>query len=121
MYQQYHLAAKQPNNRLFLNNKQRNKQDQINSANSAFILINCLISQGFQSGSIGPGNPGGLSGPGGPSGGPGGLGGPDGSGGQVVQVFQMVRGVRMVKLVRWSAGQVVRWSGGPGGQVGGQG
>ena len=31
------------------------EQDQVNNANSAFILINCLITQGFQSGSIGPG------------------------------------------------------------------
>ena len=31
------------------------KQDQVNNANSAFILINCLISRGCQSGSIGPG------------------------------------------------------------------
>ena len=52
-------------------------QDQVNNANSAFILINLLISQGFQSGSIGPGGPGS---PGGPSG-PGGPGGPDGPGG----------------------------------------
>ena len=44
------------------------RQDQVNNANSAFILINCLISQGFQSDSIGlgsPGSPGGPSGPGG--------------------------------------------------------
>ena len=33
------------------------KQDQVNNANSAFILINCLISQGCQSGSIGEGIP----------------------------------------------------------------
>ena len=33
------------------------KQDQVNNANSAFILINCLISQGCQSGSIGQGSP----------------------------------------------------------------
>ena len=39
---------------------QKNKTyDQGNNANSAFILINRLISQGFQSGSIGPGGPGG--------------------------------------------------------------
>ena len=40
------------------------QQDQLNNTNSAFILINRLISRGFQSGSIGPGGPGGLSGPG---------------------------------------------------------
>ena len=45
--------------------------------NSAFILRNCLISRGFQSGSIGPSGPGG---PGGPVG-LGGLGGPHGPGG----------------------------------------
>ena len=59
------------------------KQDQVNNANSAFILINHLISQGFQSVSIGrggPGSPGGLSGPGGP-GSPGGASGPYGPGG----------------------------------------
>ena len=37
------------------------QQDQLNNTNSTFILINRLISRGFQSGSIGPG---GLSGPG---------------------------------------------------------
>ena len=37
----------------------KHKQDQENNANSAFILINRLISLGFQSGSIGPGGPGG--------------------------------------------------------------
>ena len=47
------------------------KQDQVNNANSAFILINCLISRSFQSGLIGPGGP---VGPGGPDG-PGGQGG----------------------------------------------
>ena len=56
------------------------KQDQENNANSAFILINCLISQGLQSGLIGPGVPGVPGGPGGPGspGGLGGLGGPAG-------------------------------------------
>ena len=39
----------------------KHKQDQVNNANSAFILINRLISLGFQSGSIGPGGPGGPS------------------------------------------------------------
>ena len=53
------------------------KQDQVNNANSAFILINCLISRGFQSGLIGLGGPCGPGGPGGPGG----------------------------QLVRWSGGQ----------------
>ena len=55
------------------------KQDQVNNANSAFILINRLISRGFQSGSIGPGGPGGPGCPDGPGdpGGPGGPGGQD--------------------------------------------
>ena len=53
------------------------QQDQLNNTNSAFILINRLISRGFQSGSIGPGGPGGPDSPGGP-GGPGGPGVPDG-------------------------------------------
>ena len=57
------------------------KQDQENNANSAFILINCLISQGLQSGLIGPGVPGVPGGPGGP-GSQGGPGVPDGQGGQ---------------------------------------
>ena len=35
------------------------KQDLVNNANSAFILINRLISRDCQSGSIGPGGPGG--------------------------------------------------------------
>ena len=57
----------------------------MNNANSAFILINRLISRGFQSGSIGPGGPGGPGSPDGP-GGPGGTGGtsnPGAPGGQV--------------------------------------
>ena len=41
------------------------KQDQVNNANSAFILINLLISQGCQNGLIGQG---GLGGPGGQGG-----------------------------------------------------
>ena len=49
------------------------RQNQVNNANYTFILINDLISRGFQSGWIGP------SGPGSP-GGPGGLGGPGGQG-----------------------------------------
>ena len=66
------------------------KQDQVNNANSAFILINCLISQGCQSGSI-----------------------------SQVQVVQVVRWSGD-HLVRWSGVQVVRcsgaqWSGGKGG------
>ena len=67
------------------------KQDQVNNANSAFILINCWISQGFQSGSIGPGGPGGPDSLGCP-------GVPDGQGG---------RGGRVVGR---SEGQAVRWS-----------
>ena len=66
-------------------NKQNDlQQNQVKNANSAFILINRLISLGFQSGSIGPGGPGGPSGPDGPSGpgGPGVSGGPGGPGGQ---------------------------------------
>ena len=72
----------------FTNLRNISKQDQINSANSAFILINCFISQGFQSGLIGPGVPGVPGGPGGPVG-PGGpgvqdnQGGQDGQGGQI--------------------------------------
>ena len=42
----------------FTNLRNISKQDQINNVNSAFILINSLISLGFQSGSIGPGGPG---------------------------------------------------------------
>ena len=48
--------------------KYRNKQDQVHNANSAFILIMCLISQGCQSvligqsGQVGPGGPGGQGG-----------------------------------------------------------
>ena len=71
------------------------QQDQLNNTNSAFILINRLISRGFQSGSIGPGGQGGLSGPGR-------LGVPDGQ----------VRVVRGSGWSGWSEGQVVRWSGG---------
>ena len=51
--------------------------------------MNCLISQGCQSGSIGqggPGGPGGLGDPVGP-GGPSGPGGPAGQNGQVVRWF----------------------------------
>ena len=55
------------------------EQAQVNNANSAFILINRLISQGFQSGSIGPGGPGGPGNPDGPDG-PGGPGSPGGPG-----------------------------------------
>ena len=60
------------------------KQDQVNDANTAFILISRLTSQGFQSASIGPGGP---SGPGGPDGlgGQGCLGGQGGPGNQVCQ------------------------------------
>ena len=64
--------------------KYNNKQDQVHNANSAFILIDRLISLDFQNGSIGPGDPGGpgdLSGTGGP-GDPSGTGGPGGLGGQ---------------------------------------
>ena len=53
------------------------KQDQVNNANSAFILINCLVSQGLKSSLIGPGGPGDLGG----QGGPGSPGGPCGRGG----------------------------------------
>ena len=79
-------------------------QDQVNNPNSAFILINRLISRGFQSGWIGPSGPGGPGGPWGP-GGPGGL---DGQGGQVVRRLGWSGG----QLVRCSCGQVVqvvRW------------
>ena len=55
------------------------KQDQVNNTNSAFLLINHLISLGCQSGLIGQGGPGGPGGPGDPSG-SGGPGGPGGSG-----------------------------------------
>ena len=57
-------------------------QDQVNNANSAFILIS---RQGIQSGLIGPGRPRGPGGPGGP-GGPVGPVGPD----EMVQVVHMV-------------------------------
>ena len=71
----------------------KHKQDQVNNANSAFILINRWISLGFQSGLIGPGGLGGPIGPGGPSGpdrpgvsdGQSGQGGQGGQGGQVVR------------------------------------
>ena len=59
------------------------KQDQVNNANSAFILINCLISQGCQSGSI--------------------------SQVQVVQVVRVVRG-SFGQVFRGSGGQVFRCS-----------
>ena len=76
--------------------------DQVNNANSAFILINCWISQGFQSGSIGPG-------------GPGGPGGPDSLGCPGVPDGQGGRGGRVVGR---SEGQAVRWSRLSGGQGG---
>ena len=57
-------------------------QDKVNNANSAFILINRLISQGFQSVLIGPGGPGDRDGPDGP-GGPGGPGVQCDIGGQI--------------------------------------
>ena len=44
------------------------KQDQVNNANSAFILISRLISREFQCGSIGPSGPDGPSGLGGQGG-----------------------------------------------------
>ena len=47
------------------------KQDQVNNATSAFILINSLISRNSKKGLIGPsalGGPGGPDGPGGPGG-----------------------------------------------------
>ena len=65
---------------VFLNSKSLSQQVQVNNANSAFFLINRLISQGFQSGSIGPGGPGSPGGPSG-TGGPGGRDGPGGPGG----------------------------------------
>ena len=77
---------------------QKNKTyDQGNNANSAFILINRLITLGFQSGSIGPGGPGGPVGPDGPCGpdcpgGQGGPGVPDGQGGQGGQGGQVESG-----------------------------
>ena len=74
---------------VFLNSKSLSQQVQVNNANSAFILINRLISQGFQSGSIGPGGP----------------GGPYRSYGPGVPVGQGGKGVR---VVMWSCGQVVR-------------
>ena len=52
--------------------------------NSAFILINCLISRGCQSGWIVQGGP----------------GGPGGQGGQVGQGFIIIA----VRVVRWSGG-----------------
>ena len=57
------------------------QQDKVNHANSAFILINLLISRGCHSGSIGQGSLGGPSGSGGPDG-PGGPGDPGFPGGQ---------------------------------------
>ena len=57
------------------------KQNQVNNANSAFILINLLISQGCHSGSFGQDDPGGPGGPCGP-GGSGSQGGQGGQGGQ---------------------------------------
>ena len=67
--------------------QQQGKQDKVNNANSAFFLINHLISWGCQSGSIGqvcPGGSGGRSGQGGlgGSGGPGGQGSQGSQGGQ---------------------------------------
>ena len=59
------------------------KQDKLNNAISAFILI-FFISPGYHSGSTGQGGPGGQ-GTGGSPGGPSGPGGPGGSGGQVVR------------------------------------
>ena len=59
------------------------KQDQVNNANSAFILINCLVSRVCQSGSIGQV--------------------------QVIQVVQVVQVVRVVRVVGGVRG--VRWSG----------
>ena len=54
-------------------------------------MVDCLISRGFQSGSIGPG---GLGGPGGPNGpgGPCGPGIPDGQGGQGFKVVNTIAG-----------------------------
>ena len=80
------------------------KQDEVNNANSAFILINLLISWGCHSGLIGKGGPCGPVGPGG-SGGQvvrGVLGGQGGQGGQDGQVRQ---------VVRWSCARVAMWSG----------
>ena len=53
------------------------QKDQVNNSNSAFNLINRLISGGCQIGLIGQGGPGGPGGQGGPGdpGGPGGQGG----------------------------------------------
>ena len=59
--------------------------------------MNCLISQGCQSGSIGQGGPGGPGGPGG-LGDPVGPGGPSGPGGQAGQNGQVVR------IDRWLGG-----------------
>ena len=58
----------------FRQDEDEDEQDKVNNVNSAFILINLLISQGCQSGLIGQGGPGGPDGPSGP-GGPGGSGG----------------------------------------------
>ena len=55
----------------------KNKQDQLNNANSAFILTNILISRVYQSGQSG------LIGQGGP-------GGPGSPGCQVVRVVRVV-------------------------------
>ena len=73
-------------------NRFKYEQDQVNNANSAFILINCLISRGYQgrsigqSGSIGQGGPGVPDGPGGSVG----PVGPCGPGGPGVRVFGVV-------------------------------
>ena len=58
----------------------KNKQDQLNNANSAFILTNILISRVYQSGQSGQS---GLIGQGGPS-------GPGSPGCQVVRVVRVV-------------------------------
>ena len=86
---------------VFLNSKSLSQQVQVNNANSAFFLINRLISQGFQSGSIGPGGPGGPYRSYGP-------GVPDGQGCQGVRGSGWSCG----DVVMWSCGQVVMWSGG---------
>ena len=69
---------------IFLSWKER-QQDQVNNANSAFILIYRLISRGCQIGLIGPGGPGGPGG----QGGQGSQGGQGGQGGQG-RVFRVV-------------------------------
>ena len=72
-------------------------------------MINCLISQGFQSDSIGLGGPGSPGGPSGP-GDPGGLddpGGPVGSGGLYGPCGPYGPGDQASQVV-----QVVCWSGG---------